>query len=160
MICPNGEAEPGCLLLWGTVSEVCPGAWIAICVAVPLWHQMGGKDDSLSPATLCASTGFLWLAFYRIIVMCTEMHAKKRMSSKTVFCFQWVSLKTTAHLIKDCPSLKKITLQDSRSHDNEGSKTWCYIAIILSRDYWNWDATGWCIIMLFVWSNVLLSHLL
>lgn len=55
--------------------------------------------------------------------------------------------KNTAHLIKllkeDCLAWgKKKSSKDSKSHDNEGSKTWCYIAIILTfrlvkqKGYW------------------------
>lgn len=44
VICPNREEEPGCLgitIRKQSVKNVCPDTWTAVCVAVPLWHQLG-----------------------------------------------------------------------------------------------------------------------
>lgn len=78
---------------------LCSGIWTAACVAVPLWHQMGGKRQVLSSHTAC-QYDFTSTHFYRIILRFTETHAEKKISSETVFHWQWRSPRTTAHLIK------------------------------------------------------------
>lgn len=56
LICPKRQEEPGCLIIDTrklSVKTVRPGKWTAVCVAVPLWHQMGGERQELSCHTVC-----------------------------------------------------------------------------------------------------------
>lgn len=60
-----------------SVKVVCPGIWTAVCVAVPLWHRMGGEKQVLSCHTAC-SMFLRRLTFYRIILRSTEALAEKK----------------------------------------------------------------------------------
>lgn len=120
-----------------SVEVVCTGAWRAVRVAVPLWHQTEWEKrfQVFSCHTACQ---YVFTSALLLPNHCkfnrNACRKEKKVQRQSLICNggHWKPPLTSLNWCKDCLILKKITLKISKSHDSERSKSKCYIAVIFS----------------------------